>query len=81
MEGLNWLTKNVGIDGVYIDDLAFDRNTMKRIRRVLESNRPDPRIDVHSANQFNPADGYINSIFLVSIYKPGSDVVAVLMFL
>lgn len=30
VEGLNWLTKNVGIDGVYIDDLAFDRNTMKR---------------------------------------------------
>ena len=73
VEGLNWLTKNVGIDGVYIDDLAFDRNTMKRIRRVLESNRPDPRIDVHSANQFNPADGYINSIFLYMEHMPYLD--------
>lgn len=68
VEGLNWLTKNVGID-----DLAFDRNTMKRIRRVLESNRPDPRIDVHSANQFNPADGYINSIFLYMEHMPYLD--------
>ena len=73
VKGLNWLTKNVGIDGVYIDDLAFDRNTMKRIRRVLESNRPDPRIDVHSANQFNPADGYINSIFLYMEHMPYLD--------
>lgn len=73
VEGLNWLTRNVGIDGVYIDDLAFDRNTMKRIRRVLEESRPDPRIDVHSANQFNPADGYINSIFLYMEHMPYLD--------
>lgn len=46
---------------------------MKRIRRVLESNRPDPRIDVHSANQFNPADGYINSIFLYMEHMPYLD--------
>lgn len=35
LEGLDWLVKNVGIDGLYIDDLAFDRMTMKRIRKVL----------------------------------------------
>lgn len=73
VEGLNWLTRNVGIDGVYIDDLAFDRNTMKRIRRVLEESCPAPRIDVHSANQFNPADGYINSIFLYMEHMPYLD--------
>lgn len=73
VEGLNWLTRNVGIDGVYIDDLAFDRNTMKRIRRVLEESCPEPRIDVHSANQFNPADGYINSIFLYMEHMPYLD--------
>lgn len=73
VEGLNWLTRNVGIDGVYIDDLAFDRNTMKRICRVLEQNRPEPRIDVHSANQFNPRDGYINSAFLYMEHMPYLD--------
>ena len=73
VEGLNWLTRNIGIDGVYIDDLAFDRNTMKRIRRTLEQNRPEPRIDVHSANQFNPSDGYINSMFLYMEHMPYLD--------
>lgn len=73
VEGLNWLTRNVGADGVYIDDLAFDRNTMKRIRRTLEENRPEPRIDVHSANQFNPADGFINSMFLYMEHMPYLD--------
>ena len=40
VEGLNWLAKNVGIDGLYIDDVAFDRTTMKRVRKVLDRNRP-----------------------------------------
>ena len=61
VEGLNWLVKNVSIDGLYIDDLAFDRATMKRIRKVLDAGCPEPRIDLHSANQYNPKDGYINS--------------------
>jgi hypothetical protein len=39
VEGLNWLVKNVGIDGLYIDDVAFDRSVMKRVRKVLDRNR------------------------------------------
>lgn len=73
VEGLNWLAKNVGIDGVYIDDLAFDRTTMKRIRRVLDANRPNALIDVHSCNQFDEADGYINSAFLYMEHFPFLD--------
>ncbi len=64
VEGLNWLVKNVGIDGLYLDDVAFDRTTMKRIRKVLDRNRPGALIDLHSANQFNPRDGYVNSALL-----------------
>ena len=40
IEGLQWLVKNVGIDGLYIDDLAFDRTSMMRIRKVLERSNP-----------------------------------------
>lgn len=58
IEGLNWLVKNVGIDGLYIDDLAYDRTTMKRVRKVLERGRPGALIDFHSANQFGPRDGF-----------------------
>ena len=61
LEGLDWLVKNVGIDGLYIDDLAFDRMTMKRIRKVLNRTNPGAMIDLHSANQYNPKDGFANS--------------------
>ena len=36
IEGLDWLARNVGIDGLYLDDVAFDRTTMKRVRKVLD---------------------------------------------
>ena len=72
VEGLNWLVDSVGIDGVYIDDLAFDRTTMKRIRKVLDK-RPDPMIDLHSANQFNYNDGFVNSAFLYLEHFPYID--------
>jgi hypothetical protein len=58
---LDWLAKNVGIDGLYLDDVAFDRTTMKRVRKVLDRNRPGALIDLHSANQFNPRDGFASS--------------------
>jgi hypothetical protein len=58
IEGLAWLVQNVGIDGLYIDDLAYDRTTMKRVRKVLDHGRPGALIDFHSANQFDPHDGF-----------------------
>jgi hypothetical protein len=61
LEGLDWLVKNVGIDGLYIDDVAFDRTTMKRVRKILDRGRPGALIDLHSANQFNPRDGFASS--------------------
>ncbi len=72
VEGLNWLVDNVGIDGLYIDDLAFDRTTMKRMRKILEK-RPDPLIDLHSANQFNYNDGFANSANLYLEHFPYID--------
>ena len=73
VEGLQWLAKNVGIDGLYIDDVAFDRTTMKRVRKVLERNRPGALIDLHSANQFNPRDGFVNSTLLYMEHFPYID--------
>lgn len=73
VEGLNWLVKNVGIDGLYIDDVAFDRTTMKRVRKVLDRNRKGAQIDLHSANQFNVRDGYANSANLYLEHFPYID--------
>jgi hypothetical protein len=73
VEGLQWLTDHVGIDGIYLDDVAFDRTTMQRIRRVLAPGAPGERIDLHSANQYNPNDGFASSTNLYLEHFPYVD--------
>ncbi len=73
VEGLNWLVRHVGIDGLYIDDVAFDRVVMKRVRKVLDRHRPGSLIDLHSANQFNARDGFANSANLYLEHFPYID--------
>jgi hypothetical protein len=73
VEGLDWLARNVGIDGLYIDDVAFDRTTMKRVRKILDRRRPGALIDLHSANQYNPRDGFASSANLYLEHFPYID--------
>ena len=70
IEGINWLAKNNAIDGLYLDDIAFSRTTVKRIASVFNSHRESFVIDLHSANQFNNRDGFINSAFLYMEHFP-----------
>ncbi|MDN3547465.1 glycoside hydrolase domain-containing protein [Mucilaginibacter aquaedulcis] len=70
VEGMNWLTQKVGIDGIYLDDVAFDRVTMKRIKRVLTKDGHPGIIDLHSANQYNKSDGFNNSANLYMEHFP-----------
>ncbi|MEZ4697193.1 MAG: DUF6067 family protein [Rhodothermales bacterium] len=70
VEGLNWLAANQKIDGLYLDDIAFSRETVKRMVTVLDRQRDGVVIDLHSANQFNPRDGYINSAMLYMEHFP-----------
>lgn len=70
VEGMNWLTQHVGIDGIYLDDVAFDRVTMKRIKRVLTREGHPGIIDLHSANQYNKNDGFNNSANLYMEHFP-----------
>lgn len=70
VEGMNWLVQQVGIDGIYLDDVAFDRVTMKRIKRVLTQDGHPGIIDLHSANQYNRSDGYNNSANLYMEHFP-----------
>lgn len=53
IEGLNWLVKNMDIDGLYLDDVSFDRNIIKRMRKVMELTKPDCMIDLHSNTAFS----------------------------
>jgi len=74
VEGLQWLVDHAGIDGLYLDDVAFDRTTMQRVRRVLASRGgPGERIDLHSANQYNPNDGFASSANLYLEHFPYID--------
>lgn len=70
VEGMNWLVQNVGIDGIYLDDVAFDRVTMKRIKRVLTQDAHPGILDLHSANQYNKNDGFNNSANLYMEHFP-----------
>jgi hypothetical protein len=70
VEGLNWLAANQHIDGLYLDDIAFSRETVKRMISVLNEHRDEVVIDLHSANQFNPRDGHINSAMLYMEHFP-----------
>ena len=70
VEGMNWLVQNVGIDGIYLDDVAFDRITMKRIKRVLAQDGHPGILDLHSANQYNKNDGFNNSANLYMEHFP-----------
>ncbi len=60
IEGLGWLIRNVGIDGLYMDDVTFDRHIMKRIRKVMDQEKPGCIIDLHSNTGFSkgPATQY-----------------------
>jgi hypothetical protein len=68
--GLEWLAENQHIDGLYLDDIAFSRATVKRLVTVLHEHRDEVVIDLHSANQFNARDGFINSGMLYMEHFP-----------
>ncbi|MBN1271666.1 MAG: hypothetical protein JXB26_05290 [Candidatus Aminicenantes bacterium] len=70
LEGLNWLVRNIGIDGLYIDDVAYDRTTMKRVRKILDRGCPEALIDLHSANQYNERDGFASNANLYMEHFP-----------
>ncbi len=60
IEGLAWMVKNVDIDGLYLDDVSYDRRTVKRIRKVLDNTKPGCLLDLHSNTGFSkgPATQY-----------------------
>lgn len=57
LEGLGWLIKNAGIDGLYLDGIGYDREIMKRVRKVMDRAKPGCLIDFHCGNSFQPEYG------------------------
>lgn len=73
--GLDWMLKNLKIDGVYIDDAALDRFTLRRARKLIDQYRPEGRMDLHSWNHFNKWAGYANCLNLYMDLLPYFDLV------
>ncbi|MEQ6119873.1 glycoside hydrolase domain-containing protein [Reichenbachiella sp. MALMAid0571] len=71
--GLDWMVQNMGIDGVYIDDSALDRYTLRRARKIIDKYRPNGRMDLHSWNHFNAWAGYTNCLNLYMELLPYFD--------
>jgi hypothetical protein len=72
-QGLDFLASQAQIDGLYLDDVAYDRTVMRRVRRILERNRPVALIDLHSSNHFNAYQGFVNPSLLYMEYFPFID--------
>jgi hypothetical protein len=70
LEGLDYLVKQAGIDGLYIDDTALDRKSMQRARRILDADgNPGRRVNMHSWNHFNALAKWSNrSIAFMDLY-------------
>ncbi len=71
--GLDWMCKNMEIDGVYIDDCALERTTIRRARKVIDKYRPAGRMDLHSWNHFCPEGSWANCLNLYMNLLPYFD--------
>lgn len=73
LEGLDWMVKNIGLDGVYIDDSALDRETLKRARRIMDADGKHRTVDMHSWNHMNQWAGFANSLLIYADLFPYAD--------
>lgn len=60
LEGLAWLVKQMDADGLYLDGIGYDREIMKRVRKVMQRAKPGCLIDYHNGNHFFPEYGLNN---------------------
>lgn len=77
LEGLRWMFENYQIDGIYMDDVSFDRIVMKRMKKIIAQYRPDALVDLHSntgysigpANQYTDFFPYIDRLWFGERFK------------
>jgi hypothetical protein len=66
VEGMRWLMETLGLDGLYLDGIGYDREIMKRVARVMQRANPASRVNFHSGNNYafmdwktSPANSYM----------------------
>lgn len=53
LEGLRWMYDNYDLDGIYMDDVSFDRTVMKRMRKISSKYKPTALVDLHSNTDYS----------------------------
>lgn len=72
--GLEYLVKEFGIDGIYIDDTMLNRDAILRSRRILDADgNLERRMDIHSWSHFNGLAGRGNSAIIFMELLPFVD--------
>lgn len=71
IEGLDWLVKNIGIQGIYIDDTALDRTTIERAKKVLA--QANGLINMHMWNHETDCAGDVSCMSLYTELFPFLD--------
>ena len=77
LEGLRWMYENYELDGIYMDDVSFDRNVMKRMKKISSQYRPDALVDLHSntwysvgpMNQYADFFPYVDRLWFGESFK------------
>ncbi len=72
--GLDFMVQKMGADGVYIDDSALDRYTIRRARKVIDAYRPEGRMDLHSWNHLCDAAGNASCLNMYMDLLPYFDI-------
>lgn len=74
LEGLRYLVRSAKIDGLYVDDTALDRVSMRRARHILDDDgTTGRRIDMHSWNHHNSMAGFANCSIVFMEHYPYYD--------
>ena len=69
--------ENYELDGIYMDDVSFDRNVMKRMKKISSQYRPDALVDLHSntwysvgpMNQYADFFPYVDRLWFGESFK------------
>lgn len=63
LEGLDFMLREIDIDGIYVDDTALDRKAFQRAHRIFEKAGKRLLADMHSWSHFNPDAGMTPSAY------------------
>ena len=61
LKGLEWLMTVVGIDGIYLDGIGYNRHITRRLRRVMKGVKEGCDVDIHVGNEHSSFYGYRSS--------------------